>query len=347
MIPGNRSLSSLQGIPTLVTGATGKVGRPLVSALLGAGARVSILTRDPARASALWPGAEVRVQAGDLAAAPARIPALAGMELVLHLASHAPPATAANPYGAAGHWAVTVEGTRALLAAAIAAGVSRLVYVSSIKAMGEGGGGDRAADETTPATPNSAYGRAKLEAERLMLQAGAIHGRHVAVLRLPMIYGLGGKGNIARMLEAVARRRFPPWPETGNRRTALHVADAVAAILLAARLPQAAGQVYLVNDGGAYSTRWLYEHMCRALGRPVPAWTLPLWSLTMAAGLGSAAEWLTGRAMPLTRTSLRKLTASAWYSAAKIRRELGFVPEQDLATEILHLARRYRTGTDP
>jgi nucleoside-diphosphate-sugar epimerase len=164
-----------------------------------------------------------------------------------------------------------------------------------------------------------------------------------------MVYGLAGEGNIARMIAAVARARFPPWPRVLNRRSAIHVDDAVRAALLAATLPRAAGQVYLLSDGGDCSTRWLYEGIRLALGRPAPGWTVPLWLLTAAAGLGSVLERVSGRAVPLTRGSLDKLTGNAWYSAEKIRRELGFEPSHHLAEEVPRMVDEYlaRGGSAP
>jgi nucleoside-diphosphate-sugar epimerase len=214
--------------------------------------------------------------------------------------------------------------------------------LGSVKAMGDAAAaGIAPADESTPPAPDTLYGRAKLEAEHLVLRVGVESHLHACVLRLPMVYGLEGAGNIARMIDAVARNRFPPWPRIENRRSAVHVDDAVRAAMLAACHPSADGQVYLVTDGENYSTRWLYERIRIALWRPVPGWTLPLWTLRFAAGIGSAAEHFTGRAVPLTRTGLGKLTGDAWYSSEKIRRELGFEPRHRLAEEIPRLVDAY------
>jgi len=156
--------------------------------------------------------------------------------------------------------------------------VRRLVYLSSIKVMGAAID-TGPIDETTPPAPDTLYGHAKLAAERSVLAAGA----HVCVLRLPMIYGLTGVGNIARMIKAVARNRFPPWPKIHNRRSSLHVQDLMVAACLVATHPWAGGRTYLVTDGKGYSIRWLYERICLALGRPVPGWTVPYWALATAA----------------------------------------------------------------
>jgi nucleoside-diphosphate-sugar epimerase len=119
------------------------------------------------------------------------------------------------------------------------------------------------------------------------------------------------------------------------------VGDTVRAALLLAQDPRAAGQVYLVTDGQPYSTRWLYEQIRRALGRPVPRWSVPLWLLKAVAASGSLAERASGRAMPLTRVGLSKLTGDAWYSSDKLQGELGFAPEHRLEEEIPRMVRAY------
>jgi nucleoside-diphosphate-sugar epimerase len=330
----------------LVTGATGKVGRRLVSALLAEGARVSILSRDPERARGLWPGAPIDARRGDLTDLSTLGGVLEGIELVFHLASYAPAPTEPDLYEAPAHWPVTALGTRNLAALVARSGVSRLVYLSSVKAMGDAvAAAGHPADEESEPQPDTLYGRAKLDAERSVLAMGRAPGLHVAVLRLPMVYGLAGQGNVARMIDAVARSRFPPWPPIENRRSAVHVDDAVRAALLLARDDRAAGQVYLVTDGRPYSTRWLYEQIRQALGRPVPHWSVPLWLLGAAAWGGTLLERLSGRAMPLTRVGLAKLAGDAWYASDKLQRELGFVPGHRLDEEIPRLVRAYLDST--
>ena len=339
----NTATAAFRHVPVLVTGATGKVGRHLVRALVTAGARVAILTRSTEKARTLWPAANVDYRTGDIGDPVSLDAALLGIEVIFHLASYAPTTTEANIYAAPAHWTVSAEGTRNLVDAALARGVRRLVYLSSVKVMGDtAGAGSQPADETWPPAPDSLYGHAKLEAERRVLAAGRETGLHVCVLRLPMVYGLGGQGNIARLIEAVARHRFPPWPRIDNRRSAIHVEDAVRAAQLAAWHPRAAGQIFLVTDGDTYSTRWLYEQTRLALGMPIPRWAIPVWMLRVGAITGSLGEKITGRAMPLTLAGLEKLTGNAWFASDKLRRELDFLPEQKLKQEIALMARDYR-----
>ena len=90
-----------------------------------------------------------------------------------------------------------------MLRAAAEAGVRRFVHLSSVKAMAEPG--RDCVDEDWPGAPLTDYGRAKRAAEQAVLQAGAQHGMHVVNLRLSMVYGHGGRGNLERMARAVAQ----------------------------------------------------------------------------------------------------------------------------------------------
>lgn len=336
---------NFQQVPVLVTGATGKVGRHLVQALVDAGAQVAILTRSTERARTLWPAARIDYRQGDLGEPASVEAALLGIEIVFHLASYSPTAAEANIYAAPAHWKVSAEGTRNLMDAVLTKGVRRLVYLSSVKVMGDAAGaGNLPADETWSPAPTSIYGRAKLEAERRVLAAGNATDLHVCVLRLPMVYGLQGEGNIARLIEAVARHRFPPWPHVYNRRSAIHVKDAVRAAQLAAWHPRASGQIYLVTDSDTYSTRWLYEQTRLALGMPIPRWAFPAWMMKVAAIAGSLGENISGRAMPLTLAGLDKLTGNAWFNSEKLQKELGFLPQHHLQQEITLMASTYRQG---
>jgi nucleoside-diphosphate-sugar epimerase len=123
----------------------------------------------------------------------------------------------------------------------------------------------------------------------------------------------------------------------------VHVDDVVQALRLAAGNPAANGRVYLVTDGHAYSTREIYTAICRALGREVPRWTLPLWALRCAAIAGDAVGRVAGRSAPLNSAALDKLLGSAWYSSDKIQRELGFVSSHTLYDALPGMVAEYQS----
>jgi UDP-glucose 4-epimerase len=326
-------------VQTLVTGGTGFIGTRLISALARKGGTARVLTRNE-RLVATGP---VAFFVGDLLH-PGGLGGLCEeVDTVFHLAGYAHDVRSDDLADL--HWQTTVEGTRGLLAQATRSGVRRFLFVSSVKAMGEGG--EECLDETMSAEPTGAYGRARREAERLVLAAGREHGMHVCVLRLPLVYGPGNKGNIPRMIEAIDRGLFPPPPEVRNRRSMVHVDDVVQALLLAAECPAANGQVYIVTDEQVYSTREIYSAICHALGQQVPTWSTPAWALRAGAVVGDALQRVLRRPMPLNRTTLDKLLGSACYSSDKIRRELGFRSSHNLFDSLPEMIAEYRATARP
>lgn len=322
----------------LVTGASGYIGRRLVNALLRQGVAVRAVARDAVRIKALWPFAEVEAVSADLARPQTLAGVCDGVRTVFHLASGTDESGVAADQAHAGG---TVAGTRMLLADAVRGGAKRFIFMSSVKAMGEGG--QACLTETSPALPVGSYGRAKHAAEHLVFEAGRRHGLHVCALRLPLVYGGDdGKGNLPRMIAAIDRGRFPPLPETDNKRSMVHVDDVVQAALLAAERPQANGQLYLVTDGRDYSTREIYLAMCAALGKPPPRWVLPLAGLRVAARLGDGIGFIARRDFPLNSETVEKLTGSAWYSSEKIRRELDFRSAHTLIDALPEMVGHYR-----
>lgn len=321
----------------VVTGASGFVGRHLVRRLRDEQWLVRGLTRHPAGLTS-WPD-DVELVAADVCEPDGLRAAFTGCDTVFHLAARV---HERSDGPADEHQAINVEGTRNVLSAATACGSERFVYVSSVKAMGEGT--PELVDESCSEFPETSYGRSKLDAERLVLETGRATGMHVVCLRPPLVYGSGARGNLERMIAAIDRGIFPPLPETGNRRSFVHVENLLDAILLVATRPEANGQRYIVTDAQPYSTRALYEAIVRGLGRRVPRWTVPLWMLEALARAGDVVGRLSGRALAFNSGTLLKLTESSWYSSAKITRELGYRPQVTFADALPELITSYRAG---
>jgi nucleoside-diphosphate-sugar epimerase len=303
---------------SLVTGASGFLGRRLCERLQSEGERVIAMGRHPSDGP--W---DEFIQA-DLSSAELPAEPFKSVRTIYHLASKAH-AEAETADEADAYRPVIVAGTRKLLEAAKAHGIKRFIYVSSVKAMGEGnprGLPLKAIDESWPHTPQGPYGRAKVEAEKLVHGAGL---PHAVVLRPTMVFGPGERGNLPKMIEAVRIGRFPPLPDTGNKRSMVHADDVVELILRAAIFPIAAGKTYIVSAPEAVSTRELYDTIRASLGMPPCSRSVPLSLLKVAALCGSAVGGVLGRRMPLDCETLDKLTGSAWYSAAKAQKELDYV----------------------
>ena len=227
------------------------------------------------------------------------------------------------------HWQVNFAGTRNLVEAAGAAGVKRFVFLSSVKAMAEPG--ECCADEDFPGRPATAYGQAKRAAEEVVVDAGRRYGMHVVNLRLAMVYGSGGRGNLERMGRLVERGLFPPLPETGNRRSLVHVDDVVAVMRLVADDDRANGKAYVVASSEAPSGRELFDALRSTLGMRRCSWAVPGWMLRTVAIGADRLEAIVKRRMPFDSEVLDRLLGSAWYSPARIERDLGWRARVSLA----------------
>jgi UDP-glucose 4-epimerase len=320
----------------LVTGASGFIGRHLVRRLVQEGYQVRVLVRSTRFRSAT--SHVVETMEGDIRDTTKVKEATAGVDTIFHLAGRTHALSELSDDDATYH-AVNVEGTRNVLEGAVAGGVQGIVFASSVKVFGEES--QECLDETAAPRPASGYGRSKLEAEELVQAYAKTTGLQGVSLRLPLVYGTGNPGNIYRMVWAIDHHVFPPFPDVPNRRSLVHAANAVeAALLVASRVTKSPS--YIVTDRRPYSTRELYEMICRGLGRRLPRLKMPLGAFTALGYLGDVAGRVTKHRLPIDSASLKKLTGSAWYSSEKISRELGYDPALDFEGALPELIGAYR-----
>lgn len=315
----------------LISGASGFVGGRLWRALQGEGRRCRVLSRQRLMAD--------DAVVADLAEAPDLAPACAAIERVFHCAGYAHAFSSSPGDAEARQWRDNFEATRHLVEAAGQAGVRCFVFLSSVKAMAEPG--DACVDENLPGQPETAYGRAKRAAEEAVLDAGRRYGMRVVNLRLAMVYGRGGKGNLERMAALVKRGIFPPLPETGNHRSLVHVDDVVAAMRLAADDPRAAAGTsgtYIVAHRDAPSGRTLFDALRAVQGLPACRWSVPEALLRAAARIGDRFESRSGRV--LNSEVVGRLLDSAWYSADSIERQLGWRARVSLIDGLAEMLRK-------
>ncbi len=331
--PGSGTVSD--AAPCLVTGATGFIGSALVRRLRAAGVPVRGLARSTRDAAA------GDITSVDLATGLIPPDVLRGIQIIFHLAAKTHDVTATEAADAE-YWSINLEGTHRLLEATRRHAIKRVVYVSSVKAQAEET--RRAIDETHAPEPTTAYGRSKLAAERLVLTEAARRGFEAVCLRFPLVYGPGQRGNLARMITAIDRRRFPPPPASNNRRSMLHVDNAVEALMLAGQHPAAAGQTYTVTDAAPYSTRELYDLIRQGLGRRPARWAVPSWAFGTLATAGDSAKNILGLRVPFDSEALQKLLGTAWFSSEKIARELGYRPIRSLRDAMPELVADYRSA---
>ena len=312
----------------LVTGANGFVARALCAELVGRKYSVRGVVRDSS--SLDGSGCEV-VTVTDIDATTEWKDALTGVDTVIHLAArvHVMREPLADPL--AEFRRVNVAGTEHLARCAAASGVKRLVYVSSIKVNGEATQGDKKFTASDAPAPQDPYGVSKWEAEQALYRVAAEAGLEVVIVRPPLVYGPGVKGNFAQMLNGVAKRIPLPFAAVNNRRSLIYVGNLADALITCATHPGAAGQTYLVCDGEDISTPDLLRQLAAGMGISSRLFPFP-------AALLRLAGKLTGKSQQLER-----LLGSLRVDGDKMRTDLNWTPPYSLRQGLQATAEWHRT----
>lgn len=320
---------------TLVTGATGFTGGHLARGLLARGHRVRALVRDAGRASDLA-GAGADLIVGDITDATAVAAAVAGVEVVYHIAAIYREAG----ISAARYRAVNAAAPEAIVEAAAAAGVRRVVHCSTVGVHGDIE--HPPANEEAPLRPGDIYQVTKLEGERRARDAGERLGLEVAIVRPTGIYGPGDR-RLLKLFRGVARGRFPIL---GHGRIYYHLTyidDLVEGIRLAGEHPAAAHRTYILAGSEFTTLNDLVALVADAAGTTPPRLHLPVWPFWIAGAACEAICVPLGIEPPLHRRRVDFFTKSRAFAIDRARREIGYAPAVDLHEGIERTLRWYRT----
>jgi nucleoside-diphosphate-sugar epimerase len=315
----------------LVTGAAGFIGTALCRELARRGHAVTGATRGPAE-----PIAGVALcPVGDIGARTDWSGLLRRCDIVIHLATRAH-----RPLAPTGTTA-EAEAAAVLARAAIAAGVLRLVHVSSIRAMAAATRPGAPLRATDPALPADPYGRAKLAIEEALGAAVRESALDLVVLRPPLVHGPGVKGNLRALIRLLASG--PPLPFAGidNRRSLIFLDNLVDLVAAACTHPalgrgDAAGRALLARDMAELSTPEMIRALAAGLERTARLFAVP------AAALAALCR------VPALGPAVGRLTSSLQVDDSETRRALGWSPEvaaeEGLAATARAYARQQQSG---
>ncbi|HVE82776.1 MAG TPA: NAD-dependent epimerase/dehydratase family protein [Myxococcales bacterium] len=306
---------------TFVTGGSGFLGRTLIRVLREKGHEVLALARSDAAAEAVRAAGAEPVR-GDLDQTEAMRAGMSGCQWVFHSAA------LAKAWGKRADFVqANVRGTENVLEASLAAGVKRLVHVST-EAVLVGGGPILDADEARPLPryPIGLYSLTKGWAEKQVLAASSPE-RETVVVRPRLIWGKDDTTVLAEVVKAVKDGRFL-WISGGRYLTSTcHVRNVAEGMILAA-LRGKPKEVYFLTDGAPVEFRAFMTELLRTQGVTPPARSLPRPLVALVAVAGEAL-WSALRLRshpPITRSELKLIGEAVTVNDRKAREELGYQP---------------------
>lgn len=320
----------------LVTGGTGFVGQH-VAQRLAASHDVVLFARDAERARAMF-GDRFEIRAGDLRDAASVEASLEGIDVVYHIAARRD--HWGFPYN--DYYSSNVTGSRNVFDAARKHGTSKVVYCSTVGVYGY----DfeyLPVDEAHPFGKNmSYYHESKALAEHVLKEYSDVP---VITVRPGWIYGPQDEwGGVTQMLIKLAKGQFAFIGRGNNQLHPVYIDDIVCGII-AAGASNRFGEPYLLLGPERTTFREYVFAMCTALGVDRPRWTIPY-----AVGLASCyvlePAWLLknrilgkkplGDKPPMTRDTLRGVSANRFYDTSKASREIGHTPAVKIADGLEH-----------
>ena len=311
----------------LVTGATGFVGAGVARALIAEGFAVRVLVRRQSPRTNLA-GLAVEVAEGDLTDPASLRRAAAGCTAVIHVAADYRLWTR----DAAAMFRVNVEGSRAVVLAAMQAGASRIVYTSSVATLGIPGGG-ASGDESTPvafADMIGPYKQSKFKAEEEVRRLIAEENAPVVIVNPSTPIGPGDvkPTPTGRMIVEAARGRIPAFVETGLN--VVHVDDVAAGHVLALRQGRVGERYVLGGENMALGD--ILAEIARLTGRRPPKVRIPHGAVLPIAVLAEAwARLIPSAGEPfVTVDGIKMARKKMYFSSAKAARELGYAPRPAL-----------------
>jgi nucleoside-diphosphate-sugar epimerase len=314
----------------LVTGAAGFLGRALVRRLVERGDEVRALVR---RHSPVLEGTGARVVVGDATDPASLRDAVAGQDLVFHLAGVR---RATDP---AEFLRVNAGSTRDALEACLAAAprLRRFVLAGSMAAAGPSATPRREAD---PAAPVEPYGASKVEAERIAFSYA--DRLPVTVARPPRILGPGDRENL--FFFRIARAGLAIGFTGGVRPLSwIDVDDCARGLLLLADRPEAPGEAFFLASPEVTDARAIQLAVAASLGVTARRLTVPGFLVRAVAQAGELLGAVTGRRFPLNRKLAAQVLARGWVcDPSKARLRLGFVADTPLAESVRRSVEWYR-----
>ncbi|TAL25672.1 MAG: NAD(P)-dependent oxidoreductase [Nitrospirae bacterium] len=312
-----------------VTGATGFIGSHLVEELLRRGYSVTCLVRKTSNLH--WiEGLDINLVYGDCTEKESLLKAVTGFDYIFHLAGLTKAKKDED------FFSVNTAGTENLIQAVAEknSNIKRFVYLSSLAATGPCYDGAPVNEDVEP-RPVSAYGKSKLEAERIILRHKDIIP--LTIIRPPAVYGPRDK-DMYIFFRMLKKGIFLHWGTCYY--SLLYVDDLVRGTIISSENNAAEGKIYHISDGRIYSNDEIAEAISSAVGTKPVRLRIPRIIMPLFAGIG---QRLGGKSNIINRDKMKELKHSCWTcDSSRAKDEFGFIPKIGIREGVKWTADWYR-----
>ena len=255
---------------------------------------------------------------------------LIGVDCIIHCAARAHIMQDEVPEPLTEYRLVNVQGTLNLARCAVAAGVKRFIYISSIKVNGESTSVNTPFYSSDTLKPNDFYGQSKAEAEEQLIELSKSSGLEVVIIRPTLVYGQGVKANFNTLMKFVSNVKILPFSCIDkNKRSLVSIDNLVDLIITCVDHPKAANEVFLVSDDHDVSTSEMVRELSLALGKTSWQLPIPIWCYNLVGRLFNKSSFI------------QRLTGSLHVDITHTKNTLDWTPPQTLREGFTQTAKAF------
>ncbi len=299
----------------LITGSNGFLGKALCKSLLIKKYMIHASTRSK---NHNFPQEIVNFDVGDICSKTKWQNALLNIECIIHCAARTHVMKEKKYNILKSYRKINVDGTKNLAIQAASMGVKRFIFISSIKVNGEQTIGSSSFNTSSIPSPEDAYGISKWEAEQTLWDISKKTGLEVVIIRPPLIYGEGVKGNFLNLLDIIYRGVPLPLASIKNKRSFVGLQNLIDLIIRCINNPKAAGNTFLISDLETVSTSELINKLAKLMNKSSNLFSLPTFLIKLIASL-------TGKSL-----EVKRLLSSLQVDSSKTREVLDWTPSFSL-----------------
>ena len=268
-----------KNVNVLVAGANGFIGKNLCALLRDSGFFVVAAVRDSGSITSL-PDIQIR-HFPEVVTDTNLVSLLEGIDCVVHCVGISQSRLSFEQGRIDELMDVNVGFTKSLATQAASVGIKRFVFLSSIKVNGENTSISEPFTNKSCANPQTAYALSKNEAEIVLNKISKDTGMEIVIVRPPLVYGPGVRGNMHKIIKAIGRGVPLPFMSIHNKRSFIYVGNLIDVLALCVSHPKAAGKTLLVSDDGDYSTAEFLQMISEALEQPLRLFPFPGFLITI------------------------------------------------------------------